>query len=149
MECDDSRHCTASTNSSAVICDSPSFPSRTSAQRSNSNSCRYVMETSGNLKAALIIIERISGPAPSKASASSGGVDHRRDARPGASGRKASGPVGKNLWYAAVHGRGSPREVIRLAECWRVATMARAAVVHPEASNCDKVRAVEEETTHT
>lgn len=81
---------------------------------------RYRIETSGSLKAAFIMLDNTSGPAAMRAAANGGLVDHTREETVGERGRKAIGPVGKNLWYAVVLGPwNAPR-----GEWTMVATMA-------------------------
>ena len=105
IPCDLSRHLISSASCEArslfsLECDS------------SIRSCKYRTDISGNLKAALIMSFKISGSAPGdglvvappplfggveSADASGGLVDQTREDAVGDKGRKAIGPVGRNL----------------------------------------------------
>ena len=85
------------------------------------------MDTSGRRKAAFIMLAKIMGSNLTKAAARGGFVDQTRDDTVGERGRKAMGPVGRNLWYAIVFGGwNAPR-----GACDRVATMAWVSYAQP------------------
>jgi hypothetical protein len=62
------------------------------------------MDTSGRRNAAFIMLVKIIGSDLTKAAARGGFVDQTREETVGDRGRKAIGPVGRNLWYAIVFG---------------------------------------------
>ncbi len=106
IPCDCSRHLISSASCDVVSLFSP-------ACDSDIRSCKYRTDISGNLKAALIMSFRNSGSTPpgdelvaaplapfggaESADASGGLVDQTREETVGDKGRKAIGPVGRNL----------------------------------------------------
>ena len=88
---------------------------------------RYLRDTSGSRNAALIMLTSTPGSEARSALARCGLVDQTREDAVGESGRKAMGPVGRNLWYAVVFG--AWKEVRGL---WNmVATIAVVSYAHP------------------
>jgi hypothetical protein len=85
------------------------------------------MEASGRRNAAFIMLAKIIGSDLTKAAASGGFVDQTRDETVGDRGRKAMGPVGRNLWYAVVFGAW---KAVR-GGCKRVATIAWVSYAQP------------------
>jgi len=83
------------------------------------------MEASGRRNAAFIMLAKIIGSDLTKAAASGGFVDQTRDETVGDRGRKAMGPVGRNLWYAVVAWK-----AVR-GGCKRVATIAWVSYAQP------------------
>jgi len=73
------------------------------------------------------MLVKIIGSDLTKAAARGGFVDQTRDDTVGDRGRKAIGPVGRNLWYATVFGGWN---AVRGA-CERVATTACVSYAHP------------------
>ena len=65
---------------------------------------RYRRDTSGRRNAALIMPARTAGSQARSALARCGFVDQTSDDAVGDRGKKAIGPVGRNLWYAVVFG---------------------------------------------
>ena len=61
---------------------------------------RYRTDTSGRWNATFIRLASTTGSELQSAAARGGFVDQTRDETVGDSGRKAMGPVGRNLWYA-------------------------------------------------
>ena len=60
-------------------------------------SCRYLIEGAGSRKAAFIMVERALDSEARSVAASGGFVDHTSDDVVDERGRKAMGPVGRNL----------------------------------------------------
>lgn len=58
------------------------------------------MDTSGKRNAALIMLAKTAGSDLHSAAAWRGLVDQTNEETVGERGRKAMGPVGRNLWYA-------------------------------------------------
>ena len=85
------------------------------------------MDTSGRRNAAFIIFVKIIGSDLTNVAARGGFVDQTKDDTVGDNGRKAMGPVGRNLWYATAFGAWN---AVRGA-CERVATTAWVSYAQP------------------